>query len=326
MVQKKGLKINVANPCSENWQAMPQKGNGRLCSNCQNIVVDFSNLSDQELYNYFSKAGSIPCGRFHNDQLNKKILPLNNRKNVWGNFYKMTATLLAFISLKYAGASGNREKTNTIITPVFNKNKINITADKIIISGTVKDEHGHNIENAEVKFGDTIVTMTDKEGRFKIEITAKKDISPGLLIFSCPGLVSAVRSYHPAMLSTTYEVTLSAPSSFSGFTMGVAVSNLESMPPITIEFTNNDKTFSTQSKTALSKLAVWLRNNPETGINLMAYIKNDNIRNTAKKFQASVKKYLTEYEGISEERIKTEIQVISSIDKNILEVIGLGRD
>src|SRR5262245_21716859 len=99
MTRKKSLTINIAAPCKENWDAMSKTGDGRFCNSCQKTVVDFSHLSDQQLLNYFSKNGMNTCGRFHNDQLNKTILHLDNKQNVWKNFYKVAATVLAFLSI-----------------------------------------------------------------------------------------------------------------------------------------------------------------------------------------------------------------------------------
>lgn len=70
----KSVQINIPKPCHENWQNMTPREQGRYCGSCQKIVVDFSMMSDKEMLDTISKtAGQPVCGRFANDQLNRKI-------------------------------------------------------------------------------------------------------------------------------------------------------------------------------------------------------------------------------------------------------------
>lgn len=70
----KALQIKVPQPCHEKWHSMTPKEQGRFCSSCEKIVVDFSKMSDKEMLDYFTKtAGQSTCGRFANDQLNRKV-------------------------------------------------------------------------------------------------------------------------------------------------------------------------------------------------------------------------------------------------------------
>lgn len=78
----KVIQIKVPKPCHENWRNMTPKEQGRFCGSCEKIVVDFSKMSDKEMLSHLSKAAGQPvCGRFANDQLNRKIGPaINNRR------------------------------------------------------------------------------------------------------------------------------------------------------------------------------------------------------------------------------------------------------
>lgn len=70
----KALYIKVPKPCHENWHSMTPKEQGRFCGFCEKIVVDFSKMSDKEMLDYFTKtAGQSTCGRFANDQLNRRV-------------------------------------------------------------------------------------------------------------------------------------------------------------------------------------------------------------------------------------------------------------
>jgi len=325
MSQQKEITINIEPPCNENWDTMPSSGNGRFCSNCQKTIIDFSHLSDQELLNYFSKPGSATCGRFHNDQLNKKILALNHKQNPWLKFYKMAAATIAFLILKPSDASANCKKVNISVSPLPVKKAAGFGINKIIISGVVRDQHGHVLESAEVHFGNSLMCTTDKDGQFKFEIDTKDESQFTLITFSYLQFTTA-RTYHPAMSSTSYDVTLSPPagSGCCGGTMGIIRRDIiiENMPETIIYFKPADKTLTADAKSSLTMLAEWLRNNPEVVIKLVAHVRNNNSVNDGKKSQLLIRKYLVDQEGISEDRLKTDLDVIPGIKQNIVEIIG----
>ncbi len=64
------MKINIPNPCHENWFKMTPNEQGRFCGNCQKTVVDFTNFSPEDIQHYFTKHyGQKVCGHFKNEQL-----------------------------------------------------------------------------------------------------------------------------------------------------------------------------------------------------------------------------------------------------------------
>src|SRR3982750_4152082 len=103
------FKISVSKRCSENWEVMTTQGNGRFCENCRKLVVDFSQLSDKELYSYLSSGQHISCGRFHNSQLNIELVPADAKKYSWKRLYKTVAALFAFLSMKTTEAAAAKK-------------------------------------------------------------------------------------------------------------------------------------------------------------------------------------------------------------------------
>lgn len=69
----KKFQIKIADPCHENWDAMTQQDKGRFCASCQKTVVDFSNMSDRQIADFFKKPEGAVCGRFYSDQLERTI-------------------------------------------------------------------------------------------------------------------------------------------------------------------------------------------------------------------------------------------------------------
>ena len=80
------IQISVPQPCSEDWEQMTQKEQGRFCDSCQKCVIDFTQYSDEQLLDYFAKYGNNNlCGRFANTQINRKIFkpPTRRRYFQW---------------------------------------------------------------------------------------------------------------------------------------------------------------------------------------------------------------------------------------------------
>jgi hypothetical protein len=64
------LKIQVPNPCHEDWNAMTPNQQGRFCDNCSKSVIDFTKMKAPEIQDYFIRnKGSKVCGKFSNSQL-----------------------------------------------------------------------------------------------------------------------------------------------------------------------------------------------------------------------------------------------------------------
>lgn len=63
-------KINVPNPCSENWELMSPQEKGRFCSICNQCVIDFTQMQPKEIRRIIDeKQGERVCGRFYNHQI-----------------------------------------------------------------------------------------------------------------------------------------------------------------------------------------------------------------------------------------------------------------
>lgn len=60
------LKISIPTPCYEDWNKMTPDETGRHCGVCAKSVIDFTNMSDEEVKLYFlhKKERERVCGRF----------------------------------------------------------------------------------------------------------------------------------------------------------------------------------------------------------------------------------------------------------------------
>jgi CarboxypepD_reg-like domain len=96
---KKQLTISIPTPCTEDWNNMTPDKNGKFCASCQKSVVDFTRMSDAEIFRYFDTFKGNACGRFSEKQLSAPIIePLvlkpNNR---WA--WALSALLLPSVAM-----------------------------------------------------------------------------------------------------------------------------------------------------------------------------------------------------------------------------------
>jgi hypothetical protein len=65
-------RIQITNPCSEQWGAMSITETGRFCDLCSKNVVDFSSKSDAEIKTYLlERKDEAICGRFYRQQIDR---------------------------------------------------------------------------------------------------------------------------------------------------------------------------------------------------------------------------------------------------------------
>src|SRR6266700_1370915 len=123
----KSLQLNIPEPCHESWQQMTPNEQGRYCLACQKTVVDFTLMSDRQLLDYISKAGSNVCWRFAPDQLNKEI-PFALNKKRYSFAYLWNLLIASFL---VAGKADGQTKR-----PICN-NSIQMDTLTTIIQGTM---------------------------------------------------------------------------------------------------------------------------------------------------------------------------------------------
>jgi len=78
--------IKIANRCDANWQEMQPQPEGKFCSSCEKVVVDFSKMSDTQIKEYFIKyQDQKTCGRFLQSQVDRELKTSKNtsRNNLW---------------------------------------------------------------------------------------------------------------------------------------------------------------------------------------------------------------------------------------------------
>lgn len=67
------IQLTLPAPCHENWHNMSISQKGRFCNSCKKEVIDFTNMTDQQIISTVSQSSNI-CGRVEDTQLNRNLL------------------------------------------------------------------------------------------------------------------------------------------------------------------------------------------------------------------------------------------------------------
>lgn len=64
--------VTVNNPCSQKWDSMNPRGEGRFCESCNKTVVDFTKMKNEEILSYLKNQPGKTCGYFLPNQVEVK--------------------------------------------------------------------------------------------------------------------------------------------------------------------------------------------------------------------------------------------------------------
>ena len=112
--------VSVPNPCHASWDKMTEQDNGRHCRSCDKVVVDFTNMSDEEIKNYFRAHQSQKiCGHFKSDQVKRLKIVVKPRDltNKGWDIYQISkvAIFLVFFSSLFSCTLKNDDGSNADI-------------------------------------------------------------------------------------------------------------------------------------------------------------------------------------------------------------------
>ena len=174
------LKINIPEPCHEDWNNMLTIDQGKFCSSCQKCVVDFSTYSDEALLNYFKTPRVNTCGQFTTHQLDRLILPPPTPKQ---SFFSRAFLGIAVLLSLFQKAEADKLTSRTIHTQNFKYDnspeepgpfgRTGTLPDSLkYISGKIMDSSsGDELFGSLVKIAGTqIEAVADMDGRFKLVI------------------------------------------------------------------------------------------------------------------------------------------------------------
>ena len=174
--------LKIESPCPESWAEMMPTDSGRFCANCAKNVIDFTNLTDDQVLSILKKSDGNLCGRFEESQINRYLVSSIERSNQ-SHLYKFFAGLFLLTAVNRAPAK-TRIDNEVVVRQGYNPNswskvpfistpKRN-SADSTgsVFKGSVVDSlSGTPLNGALIQLkGENIQTFTNQEGTFELTI------------------------------------------------------------------------------------------------------------------------------------------------------------
>ena len=167
----KKIQLSIPRPCHENWDAMKPSEKGKFCASCQKTVIDFTEMSDRQIAEFFKRPIGSVCGHFYQSQLNKDI-ELPKKRIPWVKYF-FQFTLPAFlVSMK-----SNAQKTRVVGDTTYCTPTKGLVATMVpqksisskTISGQIVDADGNKIAFATIIIKNSqIGTQSDGDGKFEL--------------------------------------------------------------------------------------------------------------------------------------------------------------
>lgn len=145
-------KINIPDPCSEDWDRMSPLENGRFCAVCNKCVIDFTQKAPSEIRQILAeRKNEKTCGRFYTVQLD----PVRDSGKIGNPFFRYLPSalrdsrillgVLSFI-LFLAGCSKKQENFRTTGLVVSDTEQDSLCNKDVIIGETVIPEDPDTIK------------------------------------------------------------------------------------------------------------------------------------------------------------------------------------
>lgn len=161
----KQIHISILKPCHQNWNEMTANEQGAFCKSCQKNVTDFTNKTENEIYNIVTGSQEQLCGKFTVFQLQQPVRKTELR-NGFLNWRAIAASLAAFFSFNKIYATGN--DLDTIPKKICAIN----TGPKVVITSP------RNINTTQVVLGQLVAQPVNKRVTGKvIEADSKEPIA-----------------------------------------------------------------------------------------------------------------------------------------------------
>jgi hypothetical protein len=180
------FKIQISNPCQEQWELMLPHANGKFCGSCQKSVIDFTNFTDAELKLWFSENKGKRCGKFRPEQLDRYI---GGRKNhpIFKVFKPglIAASILTFLSIPKFTYAKHAEVLDKGTEVQYEKVLDDQVGEYTFIKGRVYDQDGIGLNHINIVLKEqNIDVKTAADGSFYIKIKKPKNRTISELIFT----------------------------------------------------------------------------------------------------------------------------------------------
>ena len=218
------FKLNIPEPCHEDWQKMSPTQKGKFCASCQKEVIDFTKLSATEIARKTKNATQL-CGRFTSTQLEQEYI--SGSQNSLSRL-GIALGLGSIIAVAQPSFAQEKRKTQKSVLDFQEniKNSVNEKVDinkilenraavcglmeEISISGTVTNHDGFPIPGVNViSQNSSESTHTDFDGNFEFSIYKPHNVDIDVvLVFSSVGMETEYSTINTEIKSHSLNIKM----------------------------------------------------------------------------------------------------------------------
>ncbi|MGL5275623.1 carboxypeptidase-like regulatory domain-containing protein [Myroides sp.] len=189
-------RIEIPEPCHEDWNLMTPQDKGRHCAVCDKVVVDFSKASKQEIINHIKKEGKI-CGRIPRQYIGLNLEEEKIRKSFGLN--GMVATMVNLLALTTISTAVAQEqpkvesvcqdtKASTPLATLVQSTTKNENA-RVIKGKVYYDDDNMELHGAVIMIkGTKIGTQSNRQGEYELVIPEKYNTKRLTIVASFIGM------------------------------------------------------------------------------------------------------------------------------------------
>ena len=170
------FKLQIPNPCSEEWNKMKTIPNGKHCESCQKDLIDFRTMNNRDIFDMVHSNAKI-CGLFSEKQLQTEFQHPKEHSFSKVGLVVSFVSLLAFINPVKAQLplTQNQIEPNVILEQYSDISKANsdVKNDTLAIKGKVIDVNTFEplpFAKVRVKGNRQYWVSTDFDGNFILSI------------------------------------------------------------------------------------------------------------------------------------------------------------
>lgn len=177
---------------------MTSAQNGRLCSSCNKVVIDFTNLSDAEVLAVIQQSSAKLCGRFTDAQLNRPLTPQKQHQNSIIPAVMLTSALIAGGTASSPAQNPDPNMQTAQLVTMLMKDGAGQPLPTDSIPGSAARTEGFPVASGKVldhdykealQYVNVLIkntnrgTVTDKDGNFRLRIPDSMGIQDVTLVF-----------------------------------------------------------------------------------------------------------------------------------------------
>lgn len=189
-------RIEIPEPCHEDWNLMTPQDKGRHCAVCDKVVVDFSKASKKDIITIIKKEGKI-CGRIPRQYIGLNLEEEKIRKSFGLN--GMVATMVNLLALTTISTAVAQEKPkvesvcqdtktstplSTLVQSETKKENARVIKGKVYYDSDSLELHGAVIMIKGTKIG----TQSNRQGEYELVIPEKYNTKRLTMVASFIGM------------------------------------------------------------------------------------------------------------------------------------------